>query len=262
MLVFLTNDDGIYASGLRRLKVELEKIADVYVIAPDRERSASSHSVTMHKPLRVQPVNFEKAQANSWAASGTPADCVKLALEIFLDHPPDLLVSGINRGANLGTDVFYCGTVSAAIEGLIHGIPSLAISVTAVEDEKVNYRYAADFAKRLCQKIFCNRLPFDTLLNVNIPNLPENEIKGVKITKLGWRRYVNAVHERQDPRGRKYYWLAGSVADINPEPNSDITAIADSMVSITPVFFDLTNHRVIEQVKGWFETLSQEPAKP
>jgi 5'-nucleotidase len=252
MRVCLTNDDGIFARGLKTLMFELEKIAEVYVIAPDRERSASSHSVTMHKPLRVQPINMKGAHAKCWATSGTPADCVKLALEVFLDQPPDLIISGINRGANLGTDVFYSGTVSAAFEGLIHGIPSLAVSITANEDEEIDYHYAANLAGELCERIVSGGLPYDTLLNVNIPNLPSHEIQGVKITKLGWRRYVNAVHERQDPRGKKYYWLAGRVTDVSPETDSDITAITNKMVSITPVYFDLTNHRVIEQVKKWF----------
>lgn len=247
MRILLTNDDGIHAPGLRALKESLAVLGEVYVVAPDRERSASSHSVTVHKPLRIEALD-----TRSWAVTGTPADCVKIALEVCLKAPPDLVISGINRGPNLGTDVFYSGTVSGAFEGVIAGIPSLAVSI-AVEgkDEIVNLDYATNFTRFLAQKIHRRGLPPDTLLNVNFPNAPKEEIKGAKITKLGWHRYVNAVHIREDPRGRVYYWLAGKVQNVNADAETDTAAVAKGLISITPMQLDLTNYRLLAELESW-----------
>lgn len=249
MQILLTNDDGIHARGIQALREELAGLGKVTVIAPDRERSASGHGITVHKPLRVETVCFSNGDTG-WEVTGTPADCVKLAVENLLDgHLPDLIVSGINAGENLGTDVLYSGTVSAAIEGTMAGFPSMAVSLTG--GEQSDFRFAARFTAGLCRRLLLEGLEAETLLNVNIPDLPAAEIKGVQVTKLGTRRYNNSVHKRQDPRGKYYYWLAGEVEDVNREPGTDLAAIAEHLISVTPIHFDLTNYRIIDKVQSW-----------
>lgn len=249
MHILLTNDDGIEAIGIQSLRMELERVGRVSVVAPDRERSASGHGITVHKPLRVETVSFSGGKVG-WAVSGTPADCVKLALEgLLVGQRPDLVVSGINRGANLGTDVLYSGTVSAAIEGMMAGIPSVAVSLTG--EDHLDFSFAARFTAKVCAKLYREGLAKDTLLNINVPDLPANEIRGVQVTRLGTRRYDNAVHKRKDPRGKVYYWLAGEVVDVNREPGTDLAAIAEQAISVTPIHFDLTDYRILEEVRSW-----------
>lgn len=250
MKVLLTNDDGIFAEGLQVLARHFEKIAETYVVAPDHEQSAAGHSITMHRPLRAEKVKFlHSPDLPAWAVNGTPADCVKLAVEAVLPVKPDLIVSGINRGANLGTDVLYSGTVSAAIEGAILGYPAIAVSLTEYKDPV--YDAAAEFVCTLAKTIIEKKLPPDTLLNVNVPGCPKEELKGMAVTRLGVRQYKNAFEERKDPRGRAYYWLAGELVDGEEGEDTDVAAIKRCAVSVTPIHFDLTDRQLLKKLKDW-----------
>ncbi len=250
MRVLLTNDDGIFAEGLQLMAKEFEKVAETYVVAPNHEQSATGHAITMHRPLRVEKVKFlHSPTLTGWSVNGTPADCVKLAVEAILPVRPDIVVSGINRGANLGTDVLYSGTVSAAIEGVILGIPAIAVSLT--EHNEPYYEYAAEFICRLTQAIVEKTPANDMLLNVNVPGCPRDKIKGVAITRLGVRHYKNAFEERQDPRGRTYYWLAGELVDVEDSGDTDVAAIKDCKISVTPIQHDLTNFNYLDNLKDW-----------
>ena len=251
MIVLLTNDDGIHAEGINVLAEALLQIEDIdlYIAAPNHERSASGHAITMHRPLRAEKTKFmHNNSLKGWAVNGTPADCVKLAVEYLMPQKPDLVISGINRGSNLGTDVLYSGTVSAAIEATILGIPGIAVSLTT--EKNPDFRFAANFMPRLLHKLGGKNLPEKTLLNINVPGIVRREISGVAITRLGLRHYRNAFQERVDPRGRTYFWMAGEPDDsYDQEEDSDVYAISKGYISITPVHFDLTNHRLIEELK-------------
>ena len=245
VLILITNDDGIDATGLRHLYGALKKVGKVYVVAPDRKRSATSHSLTLHKPLRV-----ERVKRDWYHISGTPTDCVNLALNTIVNKKrPDLLVSGINLGANLGDDVTYSGTVSAAIEGTLLGIPSIAVSVDG--RGKMEYAAAAGFTVKLACLVMEKGMPEDTLLNVNVPNLPAHEIKGVKITQQGKRIWEDSVVQRVDPRGEKYYWIGGNYLGWRREEGSDIHAVKNGYISITPLHLDLTNYRAMKELDSW-----------
>jgi 5'-nucleotidase len=252
LIVLLTNDDGIHAEGIQILGDTLfkEENINLFVIAPDHERSATGHAITMHRPLRAEEVKFfHNEDLKGWSVNGTPADCVKLAIEYLLPQKPDLVISGINRGANVGTDVLYSGTVSAAIEATIFGIPAMAVSLTVQDD--ADFSFAADFIKRILRVICQNNLPKNTLLNINVPGKPRQEIAGVAITRLGMRHYRNAFQKRVDPRGRDYYWLAGELVKTSnmEEQDTDIWAIENSYISITPVHFDLTNYNLLKDLE-------------
>lgn len=251
MIILLTNDDGIHAEGIHALGEALLHNEDnlIFIAAPDRERSATGHAITMHRPLRAEAVKFlHNNSLKGWSINGTPADCVKLAIEYLLPQKPDLVISGINRGANLGTDVLYSGTVSAAIEATILGIPAIAVSLTTFENP--DFRFSANFMLRLLRVLEGQDLPEKTLLNINVPGVVRREIAGVAITYLGLRRYRNAFQKRIDPRGRSYFWMAGELDDTeDEEEGSDGYAISRCYISITPVHFDLTNHRLIEQLQ-------------
>jgi len=248
MHILLSNDDGIYARGINVLRKTLEEIADkISVIAPDRERSASGHGITVHRPLRAKEITFKKSKSRGWAVDGTPADCVKLGLEVLLEEPPDIVVSGINLGPNLGTDILYSGTVSAALEALINNVPSIAVSLTTYENP--NFSYAASFMKSFIPVVIEKTLPKGTLLNINIPpGIP----RGLKITRLGQRRYINVFQKRTDPRGRDYFWTAGEPVNLDQDdPQTDVKAVSDGYISITPVHFDLTNYSIMDKLKSW-----------
>ncbi len=245
MKLLLTNDDGIHAAGLAELWSALSEIAEVTVVAPDRERSATGHGITMDRPLRAEHLGLFDGQA--WSVDGTPADCVKLAVNCLLEEKPDMVIAGINRGPNLAIDVFYSGTVSGALEGIILGFPALAVSVT--EYDQPDYRYAAVFAKNLIPKVLQSHICAGTLLNVNVPSLTAREVRGVEITRLGSRKYLNSFEVRSDPRGRKYYWLGGESVDIEDEMETDVAAISKNMISITPINVDLTNYQVLKLLK-------------
>ncbi len=245
--ILITNDDGIFAEGIQVLSEEIYKhhgdTVELFIIAPDHEQSAVSHAITMHRPLRVEKVRYLHNEAlNCRSVTGTPADCVKLAVEYLLPQKPDLVISGINRGSNLGTDVLYSGTFSAALEGALQELPALAVSLT--ETRKPNFRIAAAFICNLLPVILSHSLPPQTLLNINVPQ-PEGGIKGIEVTRLGSRRYRNTFEERVDPRGKSYYWLAGELDDVHEE-GSDVNAINEGNISITPVHFDITNYDLIQ----------------
>lgn len=249
MHILVTNDDGIDAPGIRALWETLAAIAQVTVIAPDSERSATSQAITVQQPIRVDKYEIANEQITAWRIGGTPTDCVKIALEAIMPEPPDLVISGVNNGSNLGTDVLYSGTVSAAIEGALHGIPSIAVSLDTGEDR--DFAPAARIAKQLIAKIMYHRLPPDTLLNVNVPALGEEQLGKMVVTKLGVRQYVNTFDQRLDPRGRTYYWMSGTVAKTENDPDSDIVAVSKGNVSVTPIHFDLTNFNIIQLLKEW-----------
>jgi 5'-nucleotidase len=248
MKILLTNDDSIRAEGLAALWSALKDIADVVVVAPDRERSGTGHGITMDVPLRAENVSL--FEGHGWMVNGTPADCVKLAVNCLLKEEPDLIIAGINRGPNLGIDVFYSGTVSGAMEGTILGFPSIAVSVASFDKPK--YSYAADFIKKLAPRLLEQYSLRDILLNINIPSLPPEEIRGVNITRLGSRKYVNSFDTRVDPWGRVYYWLGGDVVDNDDETvgqDTDIATIREQKVSITPIQIDLTNYRAMNSLR-------------
>ena len=249
MRILLTNDDGIGATGIQTLWQELSKIAEVIVAAPDVERSATSQAITVDSPIRVDEYCFDNPRICGWRIGGTPADCVKIALETLMTQSPDIVVAGINHGPNLGTDVLYSGTVSAAIEGSLHGIPAVAVSLD--KGEKYDFQIAAEFTSKLVQNIINRSLPPNTLLNVNVPALSAAQIKGVSITKLGVRKYENIFESRRDPRGRMYYWMGGNVMDTDNDTDSDIVAIKMSKISVTPIHFDLTNYDIMNLVQSW-----------
>ncbi|NLL18916.1 MAG: 5'/3'-nucleotidase SurE [Clostridia bacterium] len=244
MLILLTNDDGLTATGIQTLRQTIEPLGEVVLVAPDRERSASGHGITMHKPLRVEKQYF--GESLGYAVSGTPADCVKLALEQLLDRPPHLVISGINKGANLGTDVLYSGTVSGALEAIINGIPSMAVSLDLRGNEL--FSTAADFILKLIPIAVKQSLPSRTFLNINVPDVESTEIKGIQVAKLGARRYVNSVVERKDPRGKSYYWLSGVLED-KAQPDTDVWAVAHNYIAITPVQYDLTDYSQLTKLK-------------
>ncbi|MDZ7362644.1 MAG: 5'/3'-nucleotidase SurE [candidate division KSB1 bacterium] len=246
--ILLTNDDGIFAPGLYALYESLSTIAEVSVVAPDSEKSAVGHAITITDPLRVTP--FEKfGKFFGHAVNGTPADCVKLAYFALLERKPDLVVSGINYGSNTGINIIYSGTVSAATEGTILGIPSFAISLTTFKN--ADFTYAAKFAAKLVPLMLKNSLPRGTFLNVNVPNVPESQIRGVAVTRMGMAIYDDKYDKRLDPRNRVYYWLTGSKLEFEEDEEVDDGAIEKNMVSITPIHYDLTNHRVLDEVRRW-----------
>lgn len=243
--ILVTNDDGIQSEGLEKLAEALQDVGDITIVAPDRERSAVSHALTLHRPLRIN-----KMRENVWAVEGTPTDCVYLATRSLLaSRRPVLVASGINKGANLGDDIHYSGTVSAAFEGTVLGIPSMAISV--VGRPPYHFETAALFAKKLAQRMLDEKLPGDTLLNVNVPNVPADAITGVAITKMGKRHYGDAVIENVDPRGRKYYWIGGTELDAEDIQGSDCNAILEGKISLTPLHLDLTNYGAMDRLRSW-----------
>lgn len=237
MRILVTNDDGIYSEGIKLLAAELAEVAEVWVVAPDREQSASGHSLTLHRPLRMR-----KLDERWFAVDGTPTDCVNLAsLVLMKDHQPDLICSGINFGVNMGDDVTYSGTVSATFEGTLLGIPSVAFSQEI--GEGFSFAPGAEFARNLVSELAQEpELPRDLLLNVNFP---AGGFTGVEWTRLGHRRYQQQVVEKIDPRGRKYYWIAGTPVWTEKE-GTDFSAVATGKVSITPLHLDLTDYRSLE----------------
>jgi len=274
MRLLISNDDGVFATGIRTLADTLAAAGhQVFVVCPDRERSATGHGLTLHKPIRAESVEgVFHPDIQAWACSGTPSDCVKLALGAILDSPPDLVLSGINHGANLGTDVLYSGTVSAAMEGVIEGIPAIAFSLTSFTHR--DFGPAAQFAERLLLTLKHHPLPAPMLLNINIPAVPAAEIKGCVIARQGIRRYIDMFEKRIDPRGKTYYWLAGEVLEpVDHEEDSyqllaeelqklpqfdplatvptDVMAIQQNQITITPLQYNLTNHLGICQLHRW-----------
>jgi 5'-nucleotidase len=240
-LILVSNDDGIASAGLAALAAALETAGEVVVVAPDREQSACSHALTLHRPLRIDEVALGR-----YAVDGTPTDCVYLAINAILkERRPALLVSGINRGANLGDDVTYSGTVSAAMEGTLLGVPSMAMSL--IGRGAFDFTIAADVAARLARWVLTHGLPPDTLLNVNVPQEFEGAApRALVLTRMGRRRYGDAIVEKLDPRGRKYYWIAGEEVPFVAEEGTDFHAVHQGLVSVTPIHLDLTNYRTLD----------------
>jgi 5'/3'-nucleotidase len=243
--ILLSNDDGYQARGLRVLAEHLKDVADVIVVAPDRNRSGASNSLTLETPLRV-----ERAGENVYYVNGTPTDCVHIAITGLLDEPPDMLISGINNGANLGDDVLYSGTVAAAMEGRFLGIPSLAVSLVLAEGE--HYETAATLVRRLVERNLTDPLPTDTILNVNVPDVPEGGIKGIRTTRLGFRHKSEPVVKALDPKNRPIYWIGPAGAGQDAGPGTDFFAVAEGFVSVSPIKVDLTAHSAIESLDKWF----------
>jgi 5'-nucleotidase len=243
-LILVTNDDGVQAKGIMALRESLSSVGEVAVVAPDREQSAASHAITLRDPLRVTEI-----EPGITSVDGTPTDCVLLAVNGLLPRRPDYIFSGINHGPNMGEDVSYSGTVAAAIEGALCGIPSVAVSVA--DGAARDFGPSAHFAAVLARIVMERGIPNGSLLNVNVPHVPRMEIRGVKITKLGSRLYRDALVKNVDPRGEVYYWIGGEAPTWTPETNSDFNAVDENMISITPIHLDLTDYRAIVEMKDW-----------
>jgi len=255
-VVVLTNDDGVHAPGLAALEKALADLGDVYVIAPEREQSACGHALTLHRPLRALPMGPRR-----FAVNGTPSDCVNMAVLGFLPETPVLIVSGINHGANLGDDVTYSGTVSAAMEVTILGVPSIAVSLVDGGDFDV----AGRVARLVAMRVLVGGLPGNTLINVNVPSQPP---RGIRMARLGHRVYKEKIVEQADPRGRSHYWIGGGEARWDDLDGTDMGAVHDGYVALTPLHLDLTNHRALVQLGDWqgslnaqFRTETDRPAR-
>ena len=253
MKILVSNDDGYLATGINVLAAALEPLADVTVVAPDRNRSAASNSLTLHQPLRVK----EYAK-NRYKVDGTPSDCVHLAVTGLLDEEPDLVVSGINHGANLGDDVIYSGTVAAAMEGRFLGLPTIAVSLvghTLVGARLEHFDTAADVAARLVRKIAAARFPPDVVLNVNVPNIPLADLKGLRATRLGFRHKAEQVIKDDDPYGRPIYWVGPAGAGQDAGVGTDFLAIDEGYASVTPLRVDLTRHEAVSDLADWLGSI-------
>ncbi|MBM7614088.1 5'/3'-nucleotidase SurE [Alkaliphilus hydrothermalis] len=250
MRIVVTNDDGIFAEGIYHLAKALQAIGEVIVIAPSTEQSAKGHSITLHSPIMVKKIKFFDTDFEAYAVDGTPADCVKLAIEAILkDRRPDIVVSGINNGPNLGTDVIYSGTVSAAVEAAILGVPSIAVSMATTKID--NYDGAANFACKIAKSILHIIDDQSTVFNINYPTCRPESIKGVKVTTLGLRKYCNSFDERKDPQGNSYYWVSGTALELEQNQDSDIVSIKNNYISISPIHFDLTAFNTFQRLKDW-----------
>jgi len=252
MHILVTNDDGVLAPGLLALAQAMRGLGKVSVLAPDHNWSASGHVKTLDRPLRVKEVRLADGSP-AWAADGAPSDCVALALCGFFEEKVDLVVSGINPYANFGHDLTYSGTVTCAMESTIWGIPAIAMSLDSPENHigDTDYGPAARIALQVAQGVQRYGLPPDILLNVNVPFLPEDQLRGIQITRQGLRVYHDKVDKRTDPRGRPYYWVIGDVPTGVPERGTDIGALADGFVSVTPVQLDLTAYRFMSDLNAW-----------
>lgn len=255
MRILVTNDDGIHSPGLTALAEALAALGEVWVVAPDRERTAVAHAVTLHKPLRLH-----RLAPRLFSVNGTPVDCVNLAVLKVMPKPPDVVVSGINKGVNLGDDVLYSGTVSGAMEGTILGIPSIAVS----QEGQQTFRFSvgAEYAARVVRLVLEQGLPEETLLNVNVPNRPLRSIKGVRVTCLSRRRFDNPIIEKLDPHGRTYYWIAGTRVSWSRSKDADHEAIQEGRVSMTPIRLDSTDHDRLDRFRDWVPMMQAKTASP
>lgn len=249
MRILVSNDDGVHAPGIRALANEMASIGEVIVVAPDRNRSGASNSLTLASPLRIKEMDN-----GYFSVDGTPTDCVHLALTGFLEPTADIVVSGINDGGNLGDDVLYSGTVAAAMEGRYLGFPALAFSM--VGDNIQHYDTAAAIAHELVLKMRGNVLPSQTILNVNIPDLPLNKIQGIEVTRLGTRHGAERVVKENDPRGRPIYWVGPPGMQADAGPGTDFHAISQNCVSMTPLQLDMTHYKVFEQLSAWVNEIN------
>nr|MBF0223642.1 5'/3'-nucleotidase SurE [Desulfobulbaceae bacterium] len=243
-LILVTNDDGVYAPGIQALFEAMKGVGTPVMVAPERDNSAVSHSLTMTRPLKVK-----KIAAEIFTLDGTPADCVILALEKLLDRKPDLVVSGINHGGNLCEDISYSGTVSAAIEGTMLGVPSMAVSMPG--EAPFCFETGAAVAQKIAHKILKNGLPKDTLLNINVPNVASVDGLNVVFTRQGKRVYSDVVKETFDPWGRKHYWIGGGTPSWDTNEGTDSKEVLANNISITPIHLDLTNYEALESLRQW-----------
>ncbi len=246
--ILVSNDDGIDAPGIHVLVKELKKLGTVTVVAPDRQQSAVGHAITMNFPLRVKKY-YKNGQFFGYAVEGTPADAVKLAVRALLKRKPDVLVSGINHGSNTAISIIYSGTVSAATEGTILGIPSLAVSLTTYAPAE--FTYAGKLARKMTQMVAQKGLPKGTLLNVNIPPLPETKIRGILLTHQGKATWADTFDARRDPANKEYFWLTGYLEEVDADNRADQWAVTHGYVSVTPIQYDLTDHRMLKVLKNW-----------
>lgn len=249
MKILVSNDDGVYAPGIRILADHLKKIGEVVIVAPDRNRSGASNSLTLDSPLRMKNLADDII-----SVEGTPTDCVHFALSGLLPEPPAIVVSGINEGSNLSDDVWYSGTVAAAMEGRFLGLPAIAISLA---HPTKYYETAACIARLLVKRLATDRLPADTILNVNIPDVPLHELKGFEVTRLGKRHPAEAMRKELDPRGHTIYWVGPAGAAADAGPGTDFHAIEQKKASITPLRVDLTRYSAFDQLSKWVKGLSE-----
>jgi 5'-nucleotidase len=247
--LLITNDDGVESDALGPLADALAPLGDVHIIVPERNWSGASHSITLYRPLRVRSTQLRTGQP-AFMTDGSPTDCVRLAVLGFLKTKPDLVVSGINRGSNLGDDITYSGTVAAAMEGLLSGLPSIAISIGAF-GANIDFGPAAAFTALLAGNIFAKGFAHDALLNVNVPAVAREQIAGVEVTRLGKRTYRDQLVERLDPYGNPYYWVGGPAVSADAEEGTDVAALRAGKISVTPIYLDLTNHALIEELAKW-----------
>ena len=250
MNILLTNDDGIAAYGLKVLAEELSRIGRVYLVAPEKNHSGAAHSMTVLHPLRAIPQDYPGLSGRAWAVTGTPVDCVKLAIDQMLPVKPDIVISGINNSPNLGTDIVYSGTVAGALEGWLHQLPAVAVSISNDyrHTDQGNYQLAASIASEYAQKLVQGELP-RTLLNINVPGYAPEDVKGVKYAAMGWRWYTAAYEKRVDPNGRDYYWLTGKPYDRPTDGTTDVEVIAEGYASVTPLFADLTDRELLRKLR-------------
>jgi 5'-nucleotidase len=255
MRILLTNDDGVYAPGLRAMRKELQKLGDVTVVAPVGEQSAVGHSITLLTPLITQEVLDENQAPMGWAVEGRPADCVKLALLELLKEPPDLIVSGLNAGSNAGINVLYSGTVAAAIEGSFFQCTSIAVSLQYTKPKPLDFPQAAEHARNVIAQIVRHPLSRGGLFNVNIPSLDKGPIRGIRVVRQNVAPYQEKFDRRVDPRGRVYFWSGPDFGCPEPTPDTDETALRERYITVTPLHFNLTHAVMLEKMKEWEWTL-------
>ena len=247
-MILLCNDDGFNAEGLRVLRKELLSLDDVMIVAPETEQSAMGHAITLTQPLKIRKVK-EDGEFIGYAVNGAPADCVKLAITVLLEEPPKLVVSGINLGGNLGICALYSGTVSAATEAMIMGVPSIAVSLDTYENP--DFKPAAKFTRKFIPQLLEKGLPEGVVLNINVPAVSASEFAGVAISRQGKARGLEEFDCRQDPHGRTYYWLAGEMLFEETEEGADCVMIAKKYISVAPIHFDLTHYASLDKLKDW-----------
>ena len=254
MKILISNDDGIAAEGIKALMTNLAKEHEVYVVAPDRERSAAGHSLTLHSPIRVEELDPQYGVKRAWVTNGTPGDCVKIGICALLkqEELPDIVISGINHGPNLGADILYSGTVSCALEAAMLDYPSIAVSLASMTPDPLFFDATAKFVCRFLPKLKNITFPKKTILNINAPALEEEDVAGVEITKLGTKMFTDNYDKRIDPRGKVYYWMAGELTSKHEEDGTDIAAVRANRISITPVTFEMTHKNIMAELEHEF----------
>ncbi|MFQ6614410.1 MAG: 5'/3'-nucleotidase SurE [Fidelibacterota bacterium] len=246
--ILLTNDDGIYAMGIYALWEAITPLGEVAIVAPDTEKSAVGHAITIADPIRTQPVN-RRSGFEGVAVTGTPADCVKIAVRSLLDRKPDLIISGINAGANVGNNIIYSGTVSAATEGTMLGIPSIAVSLNSFKGR--HWESAQKYARLFAARTLERSLPPGTLLNINVPDLPLEEIRGIKPARQGHVYFEDRFDKREDPRGRRYYWMTGEIVDPSEGEEADSVLLHQGYATVTPIHYQLTHEAFLQELNTW-----------